>query len=61
MPNGQHTETYSQTSHKFGDALVEAKNIEKQALALKIIAENLLSKAEDENALDKVKKKIKGA
>jgi hypothetical protein len=56
----QHTETYKQASREFGLVEQEARNIQKQALALKIIADKLLAKAEEETLVEKVKRKIKG-
>jgi len=60
MPNIGHTEQYDQANARFEDVRKEARSIEKQALALKIIADNLLSKAEEESVIGKLKRKIKG-
>jgi len=60
MPNGQHTETYSKASQEFSGVMAEAQSISKRVVALKIIADNLLAKSEEETLVDKLKKKIKG-
>jgi hypothetical protein len=60
MPTEKHTDTYNKASREFGDAAAEAQRIEKRAVALKIIANNLLSKAEDETLIDKLKHRLKG-
>lgn len=61
MPTEKHTDAFKNASQKFSDAAAEAQSIEKRAVALKIIADNLLSKAEDETLIEKLKKNIKGS
>lgn len=60
MAKEQHTETYAKASRAAADVKQEAWKLEKQALALKTITDNLLSKADEETLVQKLKRKISG-